>query len=204
MNRSTKILLFISGIIILLLVIAVFVYPFLTTPEAEDIVLPPAVESPSTLTPLPPNNQDTTTNLPSAVEPFPGDTTQGTEANQRADIERITRLVLERFGSYSNFSNFQNIISIRSFLTDSMNNYAQSLINEQSSERTADYYGVTSRVLGVTINEFVSESRATATVILQEEVQDGLDADIVKRTRDARVNLVYRNGTWLVDGVFYN
>jgi len=204
MNRSVKILLFVSGIIILLLLIAVFVYPFITETEAPEVVLPPTVESPSTLTPLPPNNTQTITDLPTVIEPVTGEPMLSTEANQRADIERITRLVLERFGSYSNFSNFQNITSIKSFLTDSMNTYVESLRTEQSSDRTSSYYGVTSRVLGVTINEFVPETSATVTVIIAEEIQDGLNADIQKRNRDARVNLIYSDGSWLVDGIFYN
>ena len=206
MSTGNKILIVVGGVFVLLLVFSVLVYPLL---QDDQLPPPPEVDLnlPQDLQPLPSDQA-----LPSVIEqtgtvlePVTGEDMSSTEASQRAEVERLTRLFVERFGSYSNFSNFENITSIQGFMTSSMKQYAESFLDQETdSSLTADYYGVTTRLISLRIRDFSSESSATVEIIVQQEVQDGLNEEIVKSSRDGTVELIYRNGEWLIDGLFYN
>lgn len=204
MTNRDRALLLIAGLIVLLLFLGLILYP-LFTPETEEepaAETPTPVTSPSELTPLPvtPSVNGEEVFIDDNGEPIPQ-----TEAAERAEVERVSRLFVERFGSFSNFSNFENVTSIESFMTESMSDFAMASVREETANNfTDDYYGVTTRVISLKIGEFNSQQSATVNIVVKVETQDGLNAEIQESFKDGRVELVYQDGSWLVDGLYYN
>ncbi len=201
MTPATRLLLVLSGCLVLFLAVVFLVYPyFRSEPEAEGPVVTTPVD-PSTLIPLP---ADQPVALAPIDQPVVEQPLANNESIQRAEAERLTRTFVETYGSYSNFSDFSNVTSLEPFMTESMVAYARS--QRQSSEKQSvnDYYGVTSQLISLNVTKFELSKVATLNFVIQQETQAGLTAPIQTSYRDGRVELVYLDGHWLVNGVFYN
>lgn len=208
MPVRNKILIVLGGLVVLLIFFLFVIFPIIRSPEPVQEVVQeqPQIIQPSELDPLPPdpptNAQSDTSNT--VIEPITNEQMSMDEASQRGEVERLSRLFVERFGSYSSFSNFSNIRGMEQFMTNSMRAYADSIIEDAEANPTSGYLGITTRILSLQIRSFTSEQRATVGITVQEERQQGLDADIERSFKDGTVELVYQDGRWLVDGVFYN
>jgi hypothetical protein len=199
MTPATRLLLVISGCLVLLLAALFLVYPyFRPQPEEQAPVVNTPVD-PSTLTPLPADNIAPETNFPVQEQPV-----ATSESAQRAEAERLTRTFVETYGSYSNFSEFSNITSLEPFMTESMKAYARGQVQEQGQPSVTEYVGVTSQLISLTVASFTVSSQASLNFVVQQETQRGLTAPIETAYRDGRVDLVYQNNQWLVNGIFYN
>lgn len=200
MTPAQRLLLVLGGSLILIVLAIFIVYPaFAPATVTPTNTAPAPVVEPSTLNPLPATNQTTTDTTPVA-EPVK----EVSDGAQRAEVERLSRLFVERFGSYSNFSNFENITSLEAFMTADMYDYAQTLKKDPAEQSVGSYNGVTTTVISLTTSTFTAKSKAVVNFVVQQESQNGLDAAIVSEYRDGRVELVYSEGQWLVDGLFYN
>lgn len=202
MTPATRLLVVISGCLVLLLAAVFLVYPYFRSDETETPSQTVTVTDPSELTPLPTTTNPAVVDNTIIVEETP---VERTEAQQRAEAERLTRMFVERFGSYSNFSDFANITSLEPFMTESMKTYAAGVKNEsQNSQTGGGYYGVTSQIISLTVASFTVSGSATVNFVVQQETQNGLQSQIQTQYRDGRLELVYRENQWLVNGIFYN
>lgn len=202
MTPATRLLVVISGCLVLLLAALFLVYPYLRADETETPQQAVTVNDPSELNPLPAANTTAVVDNTIVVEETP---VERTESQQRAEAERLTRMFVERFGSYSNFSDFANITSLEPFMTASMKTYASGLKEKAQNDQTVgEYYGVTSQLISLNITKFDVSSSATVGFVIQQETQDGLQSQIQTQYRDGRLELVYRDNQWLVNGIFYN
>jgi hypothetical protein len=162
------------------------------------------IADPSLLQPLPSDLPEESAALQNPVQPLGnGSATLNTEAASRAEVERTTRLFVERFGSYSNFSNFENITSLQGIMTDSMRSYARTFMQQDPQNATAGYSGVNTRLIGLRISQFELNASATVEITVLEEKQAGLSAPVETRYRDGRVELRFQGGQWLIHGLFY-
>lgn len=207
MTLQNKLWIVAGGGVILLLLLAVVAYPlFRQDPENENTLPSTIVSSPSELEPLPADNSivadPTIEPVPTTSETFTED--DRAENAQKAEVERTTRLVLERIGSYSNYSNYENVTSIETFLTPSMQSYVNSTLKaQQSNQGTSSYYGVTTRATRLNLTQFTSSTSATIAFSVYQQVQDGLQADIVQTIKEGTVQLLFQDGIWKVNGIFY-
>lgn len=203
MTPSQRLLIIIGGSLILLLLSVFIIYPIFRRDPAEQPVAETNtnIVDPSTLTPLP---VDTSTANPTGTTAVESDAPVTTDASQRAEVERLSRLFVERFGSYSNFSNFENITSMEPFMTSTMLAYAQTLKVSESNPTVGQYVGVTATVVSLTTTSFSASNTATVSFVINQETQNGLNAPIESAYRDGRLELEYVGGQWLVDGIFYN
>lgn len=199
MTPATRLLLVISGCLVLLLAALFLVYPYFRAEPKEPSPVATTPVDPSTLTPLPADNIQSDTTLPVLEQPV-----ATSESIQRAEAERLVRTFVETYGSYSNFSEFSNITSLEPFMTASMKAYARSQIQQQGQPSVTQYTGVTSQLISLTIASFELSNRATLNFVVQQETQRGLTAPIETAYRDGRVDLVYQDNQWLVNGIFYN
>jgi len=200
MTPATKLLIVISGALVLLLAAIFIVYPYFSapTPASTDVTVP--VQDPSALKALPP---DTNTPASPIVDAAPAPVVPPTEAAQRAEAERLTRMFVERFGSYSNFSDFTNITSLQQFMTPSMQTYTLGLMKKQSETGVNQYVGITSQLISLVITKFQLGHSATVSFVVQQETQSGLNAPIQTSYKDGTLDLEYRDNQWLVDGIYY-
>lgn len=127
-----------------------------------------------------------------------------TESAQRAEAERTTRTFVETYGSYSNFSNFTNITSLEPFMTESMKAYARGQIKTNAQPSVNEYTGVTSQLISLSVKTFELSKQAAVSFTVQQETQAGFTSPIKTTYRDGRVELLYQQGRWLVNGLFYN
>ena len=205
MTPVQRLFLVIGSGLVLLALVSFILYPVFKSEEEPVVVAPVVVDPVTELDPLPPDQPlAATTQEQVVIEPLAGESMAKNEAVSRGEVERLTRLFVERFGSYSNFSNFSNVSSLESFMTPSMLAYAQSFVESESVGTISGYYGVTTSIIGLKIDSINFDSNATVNIIVQEAIQDGFNADVQRRNRDGRVELVYSGGKWLVDGVYYN
>ncbi len=203
MTPSQRLLIIIGGSLILLLLSVFIIYPIFRRDPAQTPVADTTTDiiDPSTINPLPVDSTPTANTGTTAVE---SEAPVATDASQRAEVERLSRLFVERFGSYSNFSNFENITSMEPFMTSTMLTYAQSLKVSQSNPTVGQYVGVTATVVSLTTSNFSASNTATVSFVINQETQNGLNAPIESAYRDGRLELEYVGGQWLVDGIFYN
>lgn len=202
MNTSTRLLVVLGGGLVLLAFAAFVAYPLFFNGEQEPVQETQVVQEPSQLNPLPTDTlptQETVTPVDVVT-----DTTLNTEPVQRAEAERLARLFVERFGSYSNYSNFENITSLDAFMTSSMRTYAQSLMQSQNQNQEAgSYYGVTTQLISLRFEDFVLSESARLAFTVKQDIQDGLNAPQQSSYKDGTLEMVYNDGTWLVQGQFY-
>jgi len=191
--------------LLLFALVAFIVYPLFVgepEPEVAVVVQPDPVTE---LQPLPPDSPIIRNEEQVVIEPLNAEVADRDDVVARAEVERLTRLFVERFGSYSNFSNFANISSLEAFMTSSMKSYAQGFINDTTNTAPiSGYYGVTTTLLGLTVDSLSLGGSAVVNIIVQEDTQDGLDGEVVNNLKDGRVEFIYSGGKWLVDGVYYN
>lgn len=199
MTPAQRLLLIIGGSLILIVLAIFIVYPAFAPSAPVTETQTPAIVEPSTINPLPVN--DTTPAESTPVAETPKEISDGA---QRAEVERLSRLFVERFGSYSNFSNFENITSLEAFMTEDMLAYAKTLMKTPAEQTIGSYNGITTSVISLNTTSFTAKSKAVVTFVVQQETQSSLDAPIVSEYRDGRVELVFSGGQWLVDGLFYN
>lgn len=197
-----KILIVVGGVIVLLLIVAFIAYPLFQKDELPEIVPESTEILPENLIPLP-SDQEKSVVENTTIEPIEQSRLTD-EQSQRAEIERLSRLFIERFGSYSNYSDFENITSLDQFMSSPMRKYARSLMEEPLDDSFgSQYYGVTTRLLSIFMKNFVKSSQATVEFVVQQEIQEGVDSPIETMRRDGRIELKYSGEKWLVDGVYY-
>ena len=204
-TTGNKALIVTGGISVLILALVFLIYPlFRGGGDSEEQISDTQIIPPSQLQVLP-SDQGLQGNGGEVIQPFAGEPMTNDIAAQRAEIERTTRLFVERFGSYSNYSGFENISSILSLMTPSMQNYANGLADtDDRGSSSSEYYGVTTRLLGLNIDIFIENDVALVDIIVQEQIQQGLQGEIELLNREGRVELLYQNQKWLVHGLFYN
>ena len=116
------------------------------------------------------------------------------------EVESLARLFVERMGSYSTQSDFQNIDDVRKFMTPRVLQWAEEL--KEKEVDISVYQAVETRVLTVELLEWAPDSSAVIKTSTQRQEQS--DAGITRiYYQDAEVHLVYRNGGWLVDGIYW-
>lgn len=209
MPLRSRIIIVVGGGVVLILLILAVAYPLFLGSDEEEFPVADTIEiqSPSEIEALPsddsvePRSRSITSqDITEPVEPTITD-----EQSQRAEIERISRTFIERFGSYSNYSTFETIDALDSLLTLSMRTYVDSVVEDHMLNRSlSEYFGVSTKLLSFRLDRFVLSGSATANITIQQEEQRGLDGEIQKTVRDGRVELVYSNGKWLINGLFYN
>ena len=119
------------------------------------------------------------------------------EIPEEVYLRQLSRLFVERLGSYSNQNNNQHLTDIMVLATPKMQQYMSTLGIEQSTE----YEGVTTRVISTTILSHVGDV-ASVTVQVQKEIKN--TSSSTNEYQDGRVDLERgQDGVWRVAGVFW-
>lgn len=90
--------------------------------------------------------------------------------SDEAQISQIARSFTERYGSFSNRNDFQNILSLKTYMTPSLQKWADNFVKEQKSQVRDNslYYGVTTKTVSLDILE-IKENKATVEVAAQRK-----------------------------------
>jgi|SRR3989338_7574011 len=127
-------------------------------------------------------------------------------AQLRSDLEQLSRVFAERWGSYSNQQDISNIRTLLPFMTTAMQTYALSQ-ERASSVVQADpslYLGVRTRVLSVKEQEFNPNQGSAGYVVTTQRVQmQGTGGNTKVFYQELELKLRKEEGMWKVAGAYW-
>lgn len=172
----------IAAIVILILLI-VLIFLVLRKPKTEEVE-----------TQEPEQQEQTMPEVNPADVPAPGVVSAST----------VSRIFVERFGSYSSESDFANVDDVMSLATPSYQAELEDLVESyrRQFDENAGYTGISTIVIGVkTLSE--SETEAAFLVTTQREEAVGNPGNTTLRYQDAEVYLVKSGDDWLVNDLIW-
>lgn len=157
------------------------------------------INEPAAVTPAT-EEGDTNTVETTPTKPAPVTRTPEQEKNQSAS--RLARLFAERFATFTSQGNFEGIRELGVVTTNNFQSWAETqyIPKLQQEHPNINYTGQTTKVLSVTVTK-ANESEATAVAEVQQE-KTSESRNIVSYTT-LTINMVYQNGTWLVDSAYF-
>lgn len=121
-----------------------------------------------------------------------------TEGAAMAEVKIFARIVVERYGTYSNQNNFANLYDLFPLMTEAFRTKTEALIATLKGQTTGGYAGVTTRALAASVEE-LTEARARLTVETQRETYPTHGAGTINKR--ATVHLQKVGDTWKVDEI---
>ncbi len=114
-----------------------------------------------------------------------------------AGATTVSKMFVERYGSYSNEAKFQNLVDVLPLMTDAFAQETRAFIASSTPPET--YYGVTTRVLTIDV-EAMDESAGAATVLMQtqREIAQGSTQNSSVSYQEIRLELEKEAGVWKV------
>lgn len=184
MDDKKKRLLLIVGILILIAILALLFWP------REKTLAPPREETPAAA-PAPAAEPSLVAPLVEREVPTP----------TQASAEAVARTFAERFASFSAQSRFANIRDLYPVMTNQFAAEQEALI--ASAPALGEYYGVTSKIVSLTTVSLENGS-AVIEASLQRIEARGSAQNAETKYETLRLDLVFENGTWLVDGAAWS
>lgn len=116
---------------------------------------------------------------------------------QAVSAQTISRIFVERFGSYSSESDFQNITDVLSLATPAFQSQLQTLAATQKPSE--EYYGVSTFVIS---NKITAETETTMTLMVTTQRREaiGTPGNSSTRYQDIEVRLEKVGEDWLISG----
>lgn len=183
MSRRKKIIYAASLIVILLLILLVWLLTHKTTPAPTPVAEPQVNEEPHVA------SRDEAM-VPPAIE----------EATSVADatLESLSTSFTERYGSFSTESDYANLKDVMPLMTEAFAASTSAAIASATPE--ADYYGVTTRVLNVTV-ESRDDAAGTARVRVSTQRQEakGGVQNLSVKYQEIVLDFVTEEGGWKID-----
>lgn len=176
------------SIFVLFLLAFLLVYFVLRKPAPSPLV-PETVVTPTSTVQTPPPSVVPVKNTPA---PPP----QTTAEREQLYVKQLARTFVERLETYSNQNKNRNIVDATELATPNMAGY----IATKSLEQGTEYQGATTKVISMEVTSFSFES-ATVKIGAQVETQSKNSSAI--SYKNGRVELKKIDGTWKVDGVFW-
>ncbi|MFA4942269.1 MAG: hypothetical protein WC564_01360 [Patescibacteria group bacterium] len=163
MDDKKRLGIFIIGTsLIIVIVIAVFMYIFNQRQKAANEVVTP-VQTEADANKL---LKDALNNVPKPQYSFDA-TAEGNRAFNSEDLRKLAMSFAERFGSFSNQANYGNIEDLKIFMTPKMQSWANDYVaslNQQDKNNT-NYYGITSIAISGTVKSF-DDKAGTAEILV--------------------------------------
>jgi hypothetical protein len=131
---------------------------------------------------------------PAVPGPTPEETQQ--ERIETTSVQSLAKTFTERFGSYSTEASFQNIVDLYPLMTAGFEAQMQAMIDAQAP--ATEFYGVTTRIVSVTV-ERMDGNTASVLVATQREEERGTARTSSITYQDLRLGMVFDSGTWKVD-----
>jgi len=105
------------------------------------------------------------------VNTAPANQNTNVEVNEELELIRLANLFTERFGSYSSESEFQNIVELKSYMTKTMQVWADNYIKQLKAQpKTGGYSSVVTKAVSTeVINSTSVKAEVKVTTQRQEE-----------------------------------
>lgn len=123
------------------------------------------------------------------------------EQEDKKSVLNLSRIFVERYGSYSNRNNFENITSLEPFMTQRFQTESLKYIAEHQPQGIPEeYYGISTYVISLKLTNYVEKESATAEIITQREESTSTQ-DRKVTTQTVVVQLQNVSGAWKVDSI---
>lgn len=122
------------------------------------------------------------------------------KADPRTALISLTKMIAERFGSYSNTSEFQNVLELKPLMTPSMADWADEKAAQLLQQPpSAEYSGTTTRAVSVDVTQFdEAAGKAEATVHTQRRENDAQGNQKVYY-QDFKTKFIREGEIWKLD-----
>ncbi|KKW32353.1 MAG: hypothetical protein UY77_C0026G0006 [Candidatus Uhrbacteria bacterium GW2011_GWA2_53_10] len=117
------------------------------------------------------------------------------ERQRSASVQTTVKSFVERYGSFSTESNFANLRDVLPLTTGELETKTHQLL--ANPPVPTEYYGVTTRVVAITLGE-MDEGNAEVTVSTQREETKGATKTTSVRYQSIKLSLQKVNGEWKV------
>lgn len=175
MQRKTEVAL---AILVLLMLVAVLLYLFRRSESVET------------------NTADTADIVVDDVAPTT--TPEEEKPPQHATPTTVGRIFVERFGSYSTDVEYANVDDVLPLATPSLKEQLQDIADEARETPSSSYYGVSTNVIKITVDE-QTDTAQTLTVKTQREEAFDTPGNTSVRYQDIRLTFVKIGDDWFVD-----
>ncbi|MDD5043523.1 MAG: hypothetical protein PHD51_02525 [Patescibacteria group bacterium] len=196
MNKKIKIILIAAAIILVLIILWILFFNKGEKPAL--ITLPPGGETSGIIEEVGPT--------PAVEIPKQGIVIVEEERPDVSNLVKLASAFAERFGSYSNQSDFNNIRDLQIFMTDSMEEWSESFI-EDSRVKSGDssiYYGITTKALKAELSEY-DEAGGTAEILVKTQRREAMgDTGNAKiYYQDILIKLKKEGDIWKINGAWW-
>lgn len=192
MTFRAKIIFFgLIGLLVIVGLVLAIVFRPKKAPLAEEAAVS-VVNAPGA--PLPPLT------IPSAEVRKPLTAAELSAAQKELAIKNQTKLFVERFGSYSPAANFANFDELKPIVTKAVANWLEQYKKQLTEKQEADFLGVTTKVIS---QKIISSDAAKASVLASVQREELFGSGPKVSYKDMRVELVWQNNEWLVDGAYW-
>lgn len=178
MTRKTEVSI---AILILLILVAVLLFLFR---RQDDVSTNTIADTGTDTEVLADTTADTT--VPVVVPP------------QHATPSTVSRIFVERFGSYSTDVDYANVTDVLPLVTEDLRGDLLAIAEEARKTANDGYYGVSTNVIKITTDN-ETETATTLTVKTQREEAFGSPGNTSVRYEDIRVEFVKIGDDWFVD-----
>jgi hypothetical protein len=190
MSKRNKIII-IALIVIIGLVLAWLLYDRLTAPPSQ------LIENQQDLGANLPAGQNNLGNQPANIKFPPGPIKNFSPVEQ--SLYNVARNFAERYGTFSTDSGFANLEEVKLFSSAKMISQIDQLI--KNSQQSAEFYGVTSKVLNVEIKEANDQSGSGQAVVSLQRQETKSNLAPFVYYQNLQLALIKSGNNWLVDEV---
>jgi hypothetical protein len=134
-----------------------------------------------------PSEQVATTSAPQTFEKY----------SPEVYVKQVSRIFVERFGSYSNQNDNQHIADVLDLVTPTMEKW----LKTQMLTFSNDYIGQTTKVMSTRVDSI--DSKKAVVLLETQQIQESKEG-IKNIQRSGRVELVAVGDDWKVDGFFWD
>ena len=184
MTRRQKVITLLVLLLILIFVVIILIILALRGPKSEQPLpqpVPTVVESPEEIdnggqTEIQRQQQDNRVRTSSA--------------------QAVAKTFAERYGSFSTEASFQNLRDVMPLMTVAFATETEQQI--ATMELGGNFYGVTTRVISLQIDQDDTTGTATASLQTQREEAFGTAQNITVKYQDIILGMILENDTWVV------
>lgn len=149
-----------------------------------------AVSNTNTITNQEPVNAQANTNVGSSIS---DDTAQ-------QSLIRMSKLLVDRYGTYSNRNNFENITGLEAYMTDRFKKESVEFISERQAQGVPeDYYSIITNALVAEIQSYSKQAATLDVSARRIETKTGSEQKVF--TQHALVRFQAVSGNWKVDSI---
>ncbi|MGC9048741.1 MAG: hypothetical protein ACP5IX_00760 [Patescibacteria group bacterium] len=115
------------------------------------------------------------------------------------DLTIQARVFIERYGTWSNQSNFENFEDLMPFMTDKLKAETQALISEYQKIEKSSYYGLTTNIVSLNLENFIVDEKAEFSASVQQQETKNGQVNILYKT--VKLTFVKEGTKWLGDEI---